>query len=292
MCQLKNLINRKAVSGDPTTNVNAAEDFLLLLVHSHILAAGRLLYSLNQTDSVAYLAKSVVATFLNLPVPDATTKSSSTPDGVHAYALEVISLGLLWHGFHDAIKEGDGDRVILYWKFLLIVFKAANRPNYGKEAVTLLLQHQHIFSERKRMQLTWSRFVNTKGRTGCNIPCDLHMEHLNRRIKTILRNLGSNINPTSIARAGKSLGPVHRVCEVFAQETTQTNSTDYHPYPAFGKDLREILKVLEEENVFVPQRLRWHPTFPKLKHVLLEKFTHKELVAKVRASINSIMYSA
>ena len=85
MCQLKNVINRKAISADPTTNVKAAEDFLLILVHSHVLAAIRLLYSLDPTNSVAYLAKSVVVTHLSLPHPDAKTKSSSTPDGVHAY---------------------------------------------------------------------------------------------------------------------------------------------------------------------------------------------------------------
>lgn len=36
MYQLKNLINRSLPS-DPSDNVKAAEDFLLLLVHAHVL---------------------------------------------------------------------------------------------------------------------------------------------------------------------------------------------------------------------------------------------------------------
>ena len=30
-------------------------------------------------------------------------------DDVNLFATELLSLGLLWHGFHDAVKEGNGD---------------------------------------------------------------------------------------------------------------------------------------------------------------------------------------
>ena len=33
--------------------------------------------------------------------------------------------------------------------------------------------------------------VNTHGFPGANIPCDLHMEHINSRLKIMLHNLGS-----------------------------------------------------------------------------------------------------
>lgn len=287
MYQLKNLINR-SVPSDPSDNVKAAEDFLLLLIHAHIIAAARILYSMLNPTSVSYLAKSLVATYLRLPLLDAKT-CPVIQDGVHAYALDFLSLGLLWVAFRDAIKEGDGNRLLLHWKLLLVVFKSANRPNYGKEAVKLLIQQKHILSERKCMELMWSRTVNTRGRIGCNIPCDLHMEHLNRRLKTVLRNLGSNVNPSSISRAGKSLEVVHHVCEIF-EETSGITTTEYHPYPNFGRDFEKVLHALEEVKAFVPQTNRYHPTFSQLKHVLLEKLSHKELVKKVKATIDNILY--
>ena len=49
-----------------------------------------------------------------------------------------------------------------------------------------------------------------------------------------MRNLGANINPKSVELAGKWISVVHHVCA------------------AFGKDFETVLKVLEEENVFVP----------------------------------------
>lgn len=150
MYQLKNLINR-SVPSDPSDNVKAAEDFLLHF-HVHIIAAARILYSMLNPTSVSYLAKSLVAKYLRLPLYHAKT-SPVIQDGVRAYALDFLSLGLLWVAFRDAIKEGDGNRLLLHWKLLLVVFKSANRPNYGKEAVKLLIQQKHILSERKCMEL-------------------------------------------------------------------------------------------------------------------------------------------
>jgi len=54
--------------------------------------------------------------------------------------------------------------------------------NYAKEAVDLLLSQKYLLSERKAAQLLWSRTVNTTGPAGCNIPRDLHLEDLNRRL--------------------------------------------------------------------------------------------------------------
>ena len=50
--------------------------------------------------------------------------------------------------------------------------------NYVKEAFLLLAQ-SHFLSERKKSELKWNRTVNVHIQVSCNIPVDLHMEHLN-----------------------------------------------------------------------------------------------------------------
>lgn len=54
-------------------------------------------------------------------------KTSAAPpsgDGtVYDYACEVTSLGLFYLDMKDAVREGDGDRVLLHWKYLLLLFK-------------------------------------------------------------------------------------------------------------------------------------------------------------------------
>ena len=110
-----------------------------------------------------------------------------------------MTLCLLWEDFHDATKEGNGDRLMMLWKFMLIVFDAGNRYNYRKEAFILLLQCHYFFSPHKTEQLVYGRFINTHGHIGCNISSDLHLEHLNRLLKRILRNLQSNIQTTIVS---------------------------------------------------------------------------------------------
>lgn len=65
-------------------------------------------------------------------------------------------------------------------------------------------QYHFTFSERMQKQLVWSRTVNIHGRTGENVPCDLHMEHLNRECKESISGLGSNITDTSIQEFGST----------------------------------------------------------------------------------------
>ena len=70
--------------------------------------------------------------------------------------------------------------------------------------------------EQIQQELIWSRFVNTKGLPGKNIPCDIHMEHLNKTLKTIVRRSRANATPASIVRGSKCLRVVGKVCDAFA----------------------------------------------------------------------------
>jgi len=53
-------------------------------------------------------------------------------DTVLEYARDVLSLGLLYMGFVDAIREGDGSRILLCWRYLLFVFRASHHTNYAR----------------------------------------------------------------------------------------------------------------------------------------------------------------
>lgn len=272
---------------DPEKNMNSCEDFLLLLLHAHVVEAGRVMQLQNPTNSVFQLAKSVVDNFVRFPnMTDVPT--AECDDGVYVYATELLSLSLLWHGFHDAIKEADGDRILRYWKLLYIVFKNTSHRNYAKEAINLLMQYNCTFSERKKAQLIWSRCINTKGYAGANIPCDLHMEHLNRRLKSVIRSMGANVRPAAIVKAGKAIASVHRICQVFEEQTTAHSHSDRHPCPAFGKDFHTVRNLLDEEKVFNKTSGRTYPSF-KLKKGALEMYTFGEMKKKVESSIKGLL---
>lgn len=118
--------------------MKAAKDFLLVVLHSHVIAAAKAILSDAETRDVVSLAKSIVDSCVNLTVLSPNYVPNVSTDRVSMYAQEVLTLGLLWHNFHDSIKEGDGDRTLRCWKFNFLAFKAAKRKNYSIEALNLL----------------------------------------------------------------------------------------------------------------------------------------------------------
>ena len=114
--QLRNLLHRTGVPSDPGDNMKAAEDFLLVVLHSHVIAAAKAVLSGTEARDVVSLAKSIVDQFVIITLPSPSYVSTKTTDKVSLYAREVLTLGLLWHNYHDLVKEGDGDRIIRCWK--------------------------------------------------------------------------------------------------------------------------------------------------------------------------------
>ncbi len=277
--QLKNIINRTSVPNDPADNMKAAEDFMLLVLHAHIIAACKELLGKNDIQSVSQLAEKVIECYVRLE------GNSDEDDQVLVYASDLLTLGLLWWGYHDAVREGDGTRIQNYWVFLLPVFIMSGRKNYSIEALNIQLQQKYL-SERQAAQLVWSRCINTQGRQGCNIPCDLHIEHFNRRLKGAIRNLGSNVQPASIVRAAKSIGVVHHVCGEFENQTSNSTVSSKHSDPGFGEDYKYISSVLEEAKVFSCSPGRRHPAF-KMSKGLLQSFDKKKYLKWVQRHIKS-----
>ena len=70
------------------------------------------------------------------------------------------------------------------------------------------------------------------------------MEHLNRKLKTIMQNLGPNITPQTIERAAKAFGIVNQVCTQFKKDSEITSNKPYHSMPFFTKDLEKITEHL------------------------------------------------
>lgn len=96
--------------------------------------------------------------------------------------------------------------------------------------------------------------MNVSGGRRQNIPTDLHMEHLNKRLKKILRLSGSNIiKSNTIVRAAKTVGFVHHVCSVFESGLgcAMVNPHCKHKPTSHDKDLALITNALKEQNVFI-----------------------------------------
>ena len=170
--------------------------------------------------------------------------------------------------FTDAVKEGDGHRVLRCWRYLLPIFKGSGSKNYAVEVCSMLYQYEHQLTPRQSEELIWSRFVNTHGMQGRNIAADLHLEHLNRVCKESIRGVGPNKTETVITRVGKALGTLSHILEQFDNENHVSTVSWAHCTPGFEKDRDRILHHLQQYNIFSVLPGRSHSSFPKPRDML------------------------
>ena len=146
--------------------MKAAEDFLDVVLCAHVLTAAEQVMESPENGSVHLDCKAVAnlitEQFVKISIPqleeestDATSttgndenpisvpllSTDATPgDSVYTYATDFLTTALLWYGFHDAIKMGDGSRITTYWKFLTAIFNQTGHCNYAKEGFLMLAQ--------------------------------------------------------------------------------------------------------------------------------------------------------
>ena len=191
--------------------MNACDYFLQLITQAHVFAAAmqhlhcssvtELRTKITDQASMDSLTTAICTQYAEISMD--RPSASRTLDRVQEYGKEALALGMLFLEFKDAIREGDGTRVLCCWKYFLLLFHASGHTNYCLEALNLLVQYYYTLSPRLAEQMLWGRFVNSEGKIAHNISCHLHMEHLNREIKGAINHLGANKTPKAILRAGK-----------------------------------------------------------------------------------------
>ena len=304
MYHLRNLINRRNVTSDPSHNVDPSEDFFITIVEAYILNAAMDLYQMkslsddpvdpslfsnidyNKSEKREALLKAsekVISKFVDISLE---TKIQRTSDGIYSYTCEVISLGLLLLEFNDAVHEGDGERILRCWKFFFPIFKASKRKNYAIEAFNLLYQYYFLFTPRMAAQLLWNRTVNTRGGLGKNIPCDLHMEHLNRCVKTAMSSLSSNISDESVIPVGKCIRPLSEIMSQFDYVHHIPSESYSHPLKSRQSDIEKIIEQLQSSCVTKLCSNRQHKGYPNFESNMIVALDKVKLYAWMNQQID------
>ena len=306
MYQLRNLLNRSNVPKKPKKNFDACDDFLCTLVESLLLVA-TLEYlqmeSLDDDPSVNVLPNantlwteshekranaleeicgSIIDKLVSFRFNNDTIQR--TGDRVYDYTKKLASLGFFYLEFSDAIREGDGQRVLRCWRYLLTIFKNSGQKNYSLEAVNLLNQYQFVLPPIDAQKLIWNRLVNVHGIPGKNIPGDLCLEHLNRLCKQAVNDRGSNQSKEVIMFVGKVLGVLKPVLEQFDLQNNIITPSGAHKRPNSSKDRDKLIHHLKTVTPFSQQSARKHNTFPKPKDLLHSKTTN-ELIDWIESHI-------
>ena len=285
--QLRNKLNRTNVVKTPKKDVNACEDFLDIVTSGLVVAAVCTTLQLKSVDELPtnsalprademwtmttderkeclkQLCERVFDRFVAFSY-NAPVTVVSGGDRVFQYSVQLLRLGLFYHEFADAIREGDGNRVLRCWKYMLPIFSASGSRNYACEAANLLIQHSYTLPPRLAQQLLWSRFVNVYGRPGRNVPVDMHMEHLNKIAKGAISFLGSNKSEKAIARIGQSIGTLSPVLDNFDEDNHIQATSSTQKRPTTQKDIEVVVKeLLKADSLKTKNTKRKHSHFPR-----------------------------
>ena len=148
---------------------------------------------------------------------------------------------------------------------MMIYFKHAKHVNYAKEAFRMLANIYALGTPRLAQQLTWGRVVNTHGGLGHNISLDLHMEHMNKKLKECVGSFGVNVSEKLFVRSGKSLRGIMDVCDHFDDICELKPLSSRHTTASSKKDKELVLQELLKSRVFDYIPGRKHKSFPTIK---------------------------
>lgn len=130
---------------------------------------------------------------------------------ISGYAIELLTLALLYLEFKDSIREADMNQIYNCWKFMFLLFRASGKTNYATETFQVLYNYSFLLSPRQKQQLLWSQCINTSGRQGKNVAMDIHMEHLNSACKDAISGLGAIKIPKAITSVWAYLHLKYRI---------------------------------------------------------------------------------
>ena len=300
----RNKLGRIAVSHEPKKSVDATIEFFDTVTKGHWLGCACEILEITSLDDpivlppqvekgrprdkLAYvkdLASKVVerlslveSAFLNTTTNDGDT-TIDAEDRKFNYTRVLCHYGSLATEFRDAWGEGDGERVVRCWKFFMLHFKAAGHTKYGLEALRLQFQLQ-VLSASLAHQIMHHRFVNTRGGLGNNIPCDLYNEHVNKQVKIIIQNMGSNLTEASLQRAVRCVSTLHAICKHFDAAAQVPAVTSAHSTKSDMLDIGKVVSVVLQNNLLKKQDTpRKHHFFPGININPLDKLDREKLKA-------------
>ena len=197
---------------------------------------------------------------------------SSERDDMYNYQCNLLDQGLFYMNLIDAIAEGDGDRIIRSWKFLMLHFFAEKRYKYAIEAQYLLLQQLCILSQKQAYRQKWNRSTNNKGGAGNNVPLDLDLEHDNNYLKASLKKLGPNLTQSAVSRCGKMLKFARNKIEDISRECGVMKRSGKHFIQSTKKDMAKLVHHLIEKDALIEHPGRRYKYFTNImQHPLDEK---------------------
>lgn len=184
-------------------------------------------------------------TSVTTSAPTGTTspEESKPGDDVYNYNCALLTDCSLFFNFLDAIKEGDGARIMRQYKYIMLYCKAdgSHSTKYALECLYQFFLVNALLSPRDSEQFVWNHSVNNNGKKGTNIPLDEDTEHSNNSIKQGIRNLGPNVTENAVQRLSYAESTMASILGNLDDSIKRLSRSGKHSTGGLEKDLHELI---------------------------------------------------
>ena len=150
----------------------------------------------------------------------------------------------------------------------MLYFKATGHSKYAYSVTKLLyrirLQPKHAF------KMIWCRFINTRGTSGRNISLDLHMEHINKFLRELLKGLRSNMNEENADRVAKTVKHMMAIVENVENNHDINVNKSKHLQPNTFEDVKKLALAYHAAHTFNVVNGRQYESFKDFQENILE----------------------
>lgn len=134
--------------------------------------------------------------------------------------------------------------------------------------------------------------MNTRGKAGHNIPCDLHLDHLNRICKSSIKMLSANKTAKAIQRVGRCLNVTKVFLSRYDADMNLHEESGSHKKSSDTIDCEKILvQLFETSSVFSCNNLhRHHTAFKSLKGTAYSHLEEQKYIHWLSTSISATLW--
>ena len=184
--------------------------------------------------------------------PVSPPKETKEGDDVFSYNCSLLTDSFLFFNFVDAIKEGDGARILRQYKYFMLYCKAdgAHSTKYALECLYQFFLVYALLSPRDSERFTWNRSVNNSGQKGANIPLDEDTEHSNNFTKQGIRNLGPNLTEGAVQRLSRAEKSSRSILGKLDETIKRSTKSGQHSQGSTARDLDELVKRAVQFDIF------------------------------------------
>lgn len=203
--------------------------------------------------------------------------SSDSEDHIFNYGCLHLSLGLLLRDAEDAVKEGDGDRLMTVWKILTFVYRLEGATKYALADLRIQASLLGLLTPKNAHRFKWNRFAGLREGAGTRIARDLRLEQHNKVGKGEVRAMGlPNITNTSVEEVTKSEGAMEKLILNVRNDCGIDKYNGHHSDKSRNATFASILEQIHHKSAtfkYIPGRE--YQAFQKFRRKIFQGFNKK-----------------